>query len=289
MNTAEKPIYSPENVIHFREEREGYVSLVSRAHPEAREIILNRTTNQIMKLCDGTLTLEEVLTRMEQFYPNVPRERIRKDVAGTLGSLTHLGVVTWEFANPFENRWQADLGDGFWGHVAQESDFRVIMDLLGRWSDQSNDSVLFHQSAQMVDQDYAEVIVRSKLFNYSEEFFLLTSGPDLDRAVGLATVSVPMLGNSTAAQLSRLMSPRDQVGRFLGYVVERLPIVGARRMTKLKCLISDKPSDLDMEKSILAIGFEQEGVLKSEVGRGVDLRVLSSLFECSPPLAGKAG
>ena len=42
-----KPVFKKENLLYEREEKEGYWTITSRVHPEARELIINPTPTNI--------------------------------------------------------------------------------------------------------------------------------------------------------------------------------------------------------------------------------------------------
>jgi len=283
MSVSPKPIFDRKNLRYCREEKGGCLSVVSGTHPEVRELILNATTNEILGLCDGSRTMEEIARGMADAYPDVPQERIRRDVAASLGNLSHLGIITWISDDPFANRWEADLGDGFYACLAQEEDFRLVLGLL-RQKDPPPD-VLSLKSALVPDTDYTEVVVRNRLFNLAEEYFVLTRGPGLTSPAGFAAVGIPLTGSLTAASLNRLSAPRAAVAPFLSYVCGRLPVVSTRKVTKLKCFLSGGPDDRELEDIFLSAGCKLEGTLQDEAGMGVILRVVSFLYGPAPDAA----
>ena len=71
---SSKPKFDMEMLDYYREEREGYITLVPRLHPETRELIANQTASQILNLCTGERALEEIIEEFSRLYPDADKK-----------------------------------------------------------------------------------------------------------------------------------------------------------------------------------------------------------------------
>ncbi len=60
------PIFKKENLMYEREEKDGYYTIISKLHPEIRELIINHTARKILELCNGEKTIQEILDIMSR-------------------------------------------------------------------------------------------------------------------------------------------------------------------------------------------------------------------------------
>ena len=66
----QRPIFEQKNFSFRREEKEGYISVRSTNLPRLQELFLNRTTQNILKKCNGSNTVEQIqirITRIRYF------------------------------------------------------------------------------------------------------------------------------------------------------------------------------------------------------------------------------
>lgn len=121
------PIFKKENLSYSREEKEGYWTFISKLHPETRELIVNFTGREILELCDGIRSLEEIEAEMVNRYPSVGREQIKNDVCKSIATFSRLGIIEWvNNDNPFLYRYKEPLKDNLWLAIGQEDDIDKI-------------------------------------------------------------------------------------------------------------------------------------------------------------------
>lgn len=120
------PVFKRENLLYFREEKEGYFTIISKMHPETRELIINSTAMKILELADGNRTINEIINEFQQKYNDVSKDIIKKDVLKTLSSFTRLGIVEWINENPFLYKYEEPINENYSMHIAQEDDIREI-------------------------------------------------------------------------------------------------------------------------------------------------------------------
>ena len=100
MNSS-KPIFKKDYLEYLREEKEGYWLVVSKRHPEVRELLLNKTSVEIFEACDGSRTVEELIDYMKKKYELIPYDKVKKDVNRILSISSRLGLTSWIGENPF--------------------------------------------------------------------------------------------------------------------------------------------------------------------------------------------
>ena len=76
----QRPIFEQKNFSFRREEKEGYISVRSTNLPRLQELFLNRTTQNILKKCNGSNTVEQIIRIISDMYPDIQRQVIANDV-----------------------------------------------------------------------------------------------------------------------------------------------------------------------------------------------------------------
>ncbi len=272
-----KPIFRNENVLYQREEKEGYWTFIPKHHPETRELIINRTGKEILRLCDGSNTLDDIERTMRSRYPQVKGEVILNDVKKMVAGFSRLGIVEWEGENPFLYMKQEPLADSFVMQIAQESDHGLIYKFLEDRDQSHGDDYSFHKSPLIVPGEYGEVGLRQKLFSFVEDFFLLMKDQTIQ---GLISISMPILPNESAAMIKQIRCPKKFSKEFLTYCLDSLLYLAVRPIAKVKlCELKNEKMDAELEKILEKLGFRLEGEFQSELGVDGDIRVLSWFYK----------
>ncbi|RMG77173.1 MAG: PqqD family protein [Bacteroidetes bacterium] len=198
------PIYREENVLYQREEKSGYWTFIPKFHPETRELIVNRTSKEILNLCNGNNTLEEIEDMMKKKYPDVNEYIIINDVRKTISSFSRLGIIDWEGENPFLYINEEPLRNGYTMRVAQENDHRAIHKFLSELNSIDHERYIFYRSPIALTNEYNEVSLRQKLFAFSEDFFLLLKNGKIH---GVISIAMPLLFVETSAIIKNIICP----------------------------------------------------------------------------------
>jgi coenzyme PQQ biosynthesis protein PqqD len=83
-----KPALAPKARLRFDATSGGYLLL----YPE-RGLALNPTAASILKLCNGELTVDAIVERLEQDYADRPRAELQKDVIEFLEEMARRGLL----------------------------------------------------------------------------------------------------------------------------------------------------------------------------------------------------
>ncbi len=263
MNKA-TPVFRKTNLQYEREEKDGYFTIVSKLHPETRELIINKTARAVLELCNGEGDVDQVMTKFANLHPDVPRERLQADVNQVPGIYTRLGVVEWMGENPFLNRKEEPVGEGYSLSIAREGDISQIEAFLqADHSVPESGKYFCHESALLTEGEYNKLALRQKLFSYNEEFFLL----EKEQAIkGLVAVSIPYCLRERAAVIKLLYCPADYAKNLLAYAKDYYPRLCIRDITKIElCESTLHPLDEGLKELLTNEGFVKEARLKDEL------------------------
>ncbi len=261
------PIYNKSNLEFYREENRGNILLISKYHPELKEIILNGTTKEILELCDGEKTIEGVIEQMKSKYPSVSKDRITQDVKNILANMSRMMVVEWKEENPFLFLKEEMLDEEHFLRVGVEEDIDLIIDFIER-------NELFSNSVKegtsyvcpyKGKREYIDIALRQKIFNYNEDFFFITKD---EKIVGMISIQLPV-NPSKAAVINLLKCPVKYLDKFLDYAFFTLPSISISEITKIKILEDEsRIIDTEFKEILLKKGFKEEGLLVNELEFG---------------------
>ena len=276
------PIFREENLAYKREEGDGYLTIIPKYHPETRELMINLTAAQILNLCNGGRNLEEIEKEMHTLYPLVPADSIKKDVLSTVAKFSRMAVVEWKGENPFIDEKEEPISDLYSMVVGQEADilkihsFVLASDVLSNSKGTKTKNYFMYHDPYIRASDYSEITLRFKLFNYIEEFFLLTSKGEI---CGLICIAPSMYG-CTAGTIKLIIVPKDYFVDLISYSEDNLPRIAIVPISKVKIVESGRARiDRELKECLLKHGYKTEAVLKNEFGFGGHLVLFSHIYE----------
>jgi hypothetical protein len=270
-----KPVFKKENLLYEREEKEGYWTVTSKVHPEARELIINPTARKILELANGSRTMNEIELDFVNNYPEAPKEKIKTDVFGTLGSFTRLGIVEWVGDNPFLYKKEEPLTDGYSVSIAQEDNLRNIESFIKSMEDhlKVQEGIVFYKNPLITRGEYSELVLRQKLFAFSEEFFLLRKDSEIK---GIISISLPVHPKEFGATIKLVICPEKFLKDLFKYSRDYLPYLVVRDVSKMEFYDAiPEPISKNLKGFLLEKGFKKEAELKNELGFGKDLVIYS--------------
>ncbi|MEW5706325.1 MAG: PqqD family protein [Actinomycetota bacterium] len=276
-----KPIFDYGLLEYYRNERAGYMTIVPKLHPETQELIMNPTAVEVLTLCDGRHTVEEIISVFIEKYPFVDSSIITNDINATLASYSRLGLISWDGEDPYRLLLEVYLGDEVVASIAREEDLPVIIGLLERFGflelELSNiaDHIIY-KSPLLVHNELKLSTLRNKLFSFFEDFFLLRKN---GKPIGIVSFQMPFEEARTAAILKVLICPVEIFEAFLSYALQELRKVAIRQIQKVKALIECSNHNCEFTKAMLnRASFIQESELKDEVGKGSRLVLMSYFY-----------
>lgn len=277
-----KPIFKRENLEYERKEKNNYWTVVSKYHPEVRELVINKTAREILELCNGRRTLEDIELEMHKRYPQIPLNTIKKDVYSTIAQFSRLLIIEWIGENPFLYKKEEFLNNEFVMRIAHEEDILKIKTFIEnskifKQKENHLQNYLLYKSCFVNPFEYEEIVLRLKLFNYSEDFFLLLNKEEVR---GLISIKMPEIYKNTAGIINLIIVPQKFFLDFMKYAHDTLPFIAVSKLTKLKIFkIENEEKQNDLEKLLLKLGYKkEESVLYHEMGFNKHVKVLSWIY-----------
>lgn len=277
------PVFSKDNLLYFRDEKEGYMTLISKEHPETMELIINPTSKEILELCDGKRTISNIYKTFEEWYPKVSKQRLQLDINKTFSTYSRLGIIKWKGGNPFIDEMREKIGGDLSISVGYEEHLPIIMDFLNSFGIPTqeynipDDYYFYLNPILLPNQEYKDVVIRQKLFSFSEELFLLREKDELS---GLVTIGVPIIqkGKSKAGVINLIIIKKEDIifKSLIKYALMIFPIFSIVEPTKINFL-SEK-EDEDIISHLKENGFVSEETRKNEIGFNKDINLYSYYY-----------
>lgn len=281
----EFPVFKKENLLYEREEKKGFITAIPKYHPETRELVINQTGRMILKLCDGKTTMEGIVEKMHNKFPQIEKEKISKDVMTILSQYSRLRIIEWMGGNPFLWRKETPLGDDYTAMIAQEDDLSLLKkfideNLFQQEKINNKKELFFYKSPFISYLDYHELSIRAKIFNFIEEFFLLFKK---DKLYGIISISPPLPKQPfSIATINFVVVPLTLWKEFFKYAYDILPFISISRITKLIIYeSSQKRIALEFKEALLKEGFEEEAILQDEIDFSENLKRFTKYYSKS--------
>jgi hypothetical protein len=272
-----KPKFKYSNLGWYREEKEGYWTFIPKYHPETRELVINRTSKDILNFCDGCRTIQQIEEEMNKKYPDASTIQIKNDISKMLSKFSRLGVIEWDGENPFLERKEEPINEEFSMVIAQEDNLMDILNFLKDSQNYDKDRYYFYANPVNVSAEYSELELRHKLFSFKEEFFLVKNKK---KVVGLISIAMPKLIYFCSALIKNIVTPSELIEDHINYSIDNLLFLSVNEVIKIE-LFEDNSTILDdtLKKILLNNNFVEEAYLKNELGFDKDLRIYSWFYK----------
>ena len=271
-----KPLFSTEYLEYVREEKKGFLTIISKNHPEVKELVINCTSKEILSLCDGEKTFDEILKHMGKKYFKVEKDLLKRDLIQVLGNMSRLGVISWKTENPFLFTRENFLDNQHCIRIATEDDIR---DLCGYLSSLKNeDKDIKYISPYSTDKEYSELAIRQKLFAYAEEFILLVENKKI---VGLLALKIPSAGVIKAASIricALNKGCKENLTALFAYAFDVIPYASVMPMNKIEFYKDESDKQNEILELLEKDNYFKEGVLKNQIELGQNIEVWGRSF-----------
>lgn len=268
-----KPIFIEEELDFCRSEKDGYLTVASKKRPEYQAQLINPAAQQIIKCCDGSHTIAQILELFGSKYPSTPVKRIERDILDTIVVLNQYGFLKWDGADPFKSEYDdysRVLENGMWLGRTDERHFRFINDIFRKFEIIADPKKRMYVSPGTLVQDYNELTIRQKQYSYSENFYMLTKG---DQSVALISLYTEHPKNSVFVINFVLIDENHGMEKelivdvMLQFILKD-PIFNEYNATKVKWELVDKNNDhYDwLVEGLRRNDFMQDYVSKNEHG-----------------------
>lgn len=273
------PKFDQNRLPFFRKEKDGYLSLIAPSDPNSLVQLLNKTAVEIVKLCNGSLKVGEIASKMQKKYPNTDSNLITESVKTLLVRLDRSNLLTWVKGNPFYQ----EKSEKFFRIIKNitikrntEGDFRSIFKFIHSGfleGTENNLTEIIYMAPSNFRELYNELVLRSKLFNFKEDFYTLYLRNQPIFLVGMYN-NRPIKSTATLsiAVLQKKVSLSDVMDILFPYLLQDAKNI----VDKITCYVKKSSKKQDKWVSrLMKSGFKQEAVLKDEYGNGINEEIYS--------------
>ncbi|MCI1654154.1 MAG: hypothetical protein LKI32_00050 [Lachnospiraceae bacterium] len=278
-----KPKFEEQQLYYYRREEDGYVSFVVK-NGKTQELMMNGSAWEILELCNGKRSILEIGECLKSRYGYLNGKfNFIKDVIVTVCMFDQIWLVSWgKGGSPFMINSKLELSKGSSLEWCKENRIREIEDTYEKFVGQTG-----YYQFNCLDNRFKGLseyqnttFLRSKLFFYKEDFFLLTNHNGEREGVISIRNDQP---NTDVLEVSTILTPMDKVEELLKGAIRLIMDNYLFKLNKLRIkMISD---DTRVEENILNafgnVGFTNTAILKNEYGENSDLLYFDYLFEGS--------
>lgn len=248
------------NIEYFREENEGYLTIVPLIEKGLKDEVFNQTVKYILASCNGSNSIKDIIESLCDIYPEINRLKISEDVFSTLRYFKQLDVIDTGRENLAMNKIYK-IGNGYTVTSTNEENYQEIVDLVkfAKVHSEIYHEDIFHSPD--TDEEL-ELAIRYNLFSFSSEFYLLKKDNDI---LGLISVIVRPLKNSTVSFLNYFIClDKTMAAKFLNTVIENINTISLSKITKVVANLEDNKED-KLRSYLLESNFIEEAYLKNEI------------------------
>uniref|UniRef100_UPI004056C4F0 hypothetical protein n=1 Tax=Agathobacter sp. TaxID=2021311 RepID=UPI004056C4F0 len=255
----ETPIFKQSNFSFCREENGGYISVRSSNVPRLQELFLNRTSQNILRECNGYNKVEQIIKNISDLYPSIQRQIIANDVITNLSILTRYQLIEWKGRNPFMKILSITLEGDKRFELLDEGDIRELIVFIKK----NNQSVKFLNIMSRLEPYYDELFLRDVLFNFTEDFFAVRENGEIK---GIITLKYNTNVNSTVCSLGIMIVSKEYEDSLLSGIVTYSGNTCNRQITKIKVQILERDCETkaNLIKKLQTYGFEKENISLKE-------------------------
>ena len=119
------PIPLTQNITYIRQEKNDFYTFYS-ACEYTKELVTNKTALQILKLCNSTNRVKDILKEMKKKYVEVADDILYKDICNTLLQFERIQLIKWKGGNPIMSIEPIKINKNYELTLASECDIRNI-------------------------------------------------------------------------------------------------------------------------------------------------------------------
>lgn len=209
-------------IFNFRHEKEGFSSFLT-TNGSMDYSIINETALQILDLCDGKKSIEDILLILVDSYNEIDKDELLKDLFEVLKHLTFIKAIKWvengkTVNSPFEKNFYCIDIDSIKFEVAHETDIRAIKKFIesSKEIDSSGDLIKYVWG-ENVESCCNEIVIRQSLFNFSRDYFIIRENNEI---VGILICKGEMSKSLNYVTLEYFCLPKWTLYNSIKYIVE---------------------------------------------------------------------
>ena len=168
-------------VPYSRTENNGYCSMLTN-NGDSNYTMCNSTSMNILDMCNGEKTVEQILCTLVELYPEVEKSRAERDLIHTLSNFTRLDAIEWKdddgmSNNPFVLTAVGHIDEQVMIALAGEDDIRDLSVFFQDFIKQGPHDNLTDTYSYFWGNDYREymspTMIRQCLYSYYKDFFVI--------------------------------------------------------------------------------------------------------------------
>lgn len=252
---------------YCRKENNGYSSMLT-SNGDYNYSMLNRTGNLIFELCSGTNSFQDILTILNDKFPDIPESRIFEDLVKVLHQLTQTAAIEWRnnnmmSSNPFSFVASEEISNNCTLSLVMEHEIRETVSFIKSAiaEDQSGEETLHYIWGTNYKEYENAIVVRQCLYSYYKDFFILKS---CGRVVGVIIVRPAIEFFLNEATIEMMVLPYNLVEAALKSIISYYSSFPFKQINRLKLQLSNDFYKTNKRfVSILdLLGFSLEAVQK---------------------------
>ena len=268
------PIFNKENLIYQREEKNGVTTFISKYHPELQALEINKQTNNILNLCDGNMSIDEISKKIKSNYQNITLEEVQADVTNIIFVLWRMGVINWKGDHAFKNIYEKSL-DNIKYKMLTENE---VIELIGEINKLDvKENKFFYTPYVTLDYILNTSSARQRVFHGTEEYFILEIDSEPILALALATPLDIRKSLALTIYLENQKIPASiELNDFIKWCVDTYRKLTGIKFTRIDLKVSEHNCK-NIKEFIDRTNFEDSGIMKEAVriGEVLDISIKS--------------
>lgn len=275
------PKFEFARLAYYREENDGYITIRSKMHPQATEIILNETSKDIINFCDGSKDIKSVVEEMIKLYSGATEDLVLSDIIKCLEEFNRMKLISWKDEDPFFNNYVIDLDQSYRAYLCsfdnRDKTFEFMKKSVSNTKDKNEQDYMIYVNPYVSEDSFSRKQSYQRLLDNSEKTFAVERTGVQE---GLACFSV----NHDTAICNLLYTIINKECKcthdFLSYMFQTIPLISGRTITGYRFFEEiTNPISTKYMKMFKTVGFTFTGTLKDELGYGEDINQYDLIFE----------
>ncbi|MBM7836237.1 PqqD family protein [Clostridium sardiniense] len=257
-----KPIFNKKNLIYQRNEKKGITTFISKHHPELQALEMNEQTNNILNLCDGKKSINEISNKIKSNYSNVTLEEVQEDITNIIFVLWRIGIVEWNGEHAFKNIYEKSIDNVKYKMLTEDEVIKLIREI-----DKLDDreSKLFHTPYVTLDYILNISSARQRVFHATEEYFRLDIDSKSILTLALATPLDARKSLTLTFYIENEKIPEStNIDEFIKWCVDTYKKLTGIDFTRIDIQIAEN-NYRSINKFIERTSFKELGIMKDAI------------------------
>lgn len=252
------PIFNKKKMMFYREEHNGYVSIIPPGKPTVERKLLNLTTVEILNEVDGRNTLSNICDEFVKRHPSIPIETLKMDLLFIIYELWANSIIDWKKGeNPFMSKYvrELDSGNGLI-RIAFEEDTRRLMQF---YEDSEGDACNRYSNALLPVDFKMPLLMRYSMFSLNYVYFICERDNKIE-----STIVMNLDKISSVATIESVDNWNNNFPYYFQKLEELLDEFSIKKYTKIRAILRPN-EDNEFRKELLRARFSPIAILEKEI------------------------